>query len=69
MNDCGGCAGLGSHKRWCPEVVGRAASYLGLMSERADGLGDTVGANCCEATNHLYKAAALLRLEAQERMT
>jgi hypothetical protein len=69
MNDCGGCVGLGAHKRWCPAVVGRHASIMGRWSEQADQLADSVGANCADAANHLYAAAALLRKAARERAT
>jgi len=69
MRDCGGCEGLGSHRRWCPEVVGEAASYLGLKSEEAEHLGDLVGANCAGAANALYRAAGLLLVEARRRMS
>lgn len=67
MNDCGGCAGLGAHKRWCPWVVGRHASIMGRWSEAADSLADSVGSNHTGAANHLYAAAALLREGALER--
>ena len=69
MSDCGGCEGLGSHRRWCPEVVGAAASRLGLQSEKAQDLGDRVGANCYDAANALYRAAGLLLVEARRRMS
>lgn len=57
---CGGCAGLGAHKRWCPVHVGAEASYRGRWAEAAEALGDAVGANNPYAANHLYRAAGLL---------
>ena len=65
-NTCGGCAGLGAHRRWCPAVVGQIASALGRWSEQAEALGDQVGANCPEAANHLYRASSLLRSRADD---
>lgn len=65
MNDCGGCQGLGSHRRWCPWSVGASASFFGRLSEQAESLGDTVGANETGAANHLYAAAALLKAKAE----
>ena len=66
-NDCGGCAGKGAHKRYCPEVVGPAASIIGRWAERAGSLGDHVGPNEMGAANHLWAAAGLLRKAAAER--
>lgn len=66
MADCGGCAGLGAHRRWCPWVVGRNASHMGKLAGQADALADAVGANEAGAANHLYQAAELLRLRAVE---
>ena len=63
--DCGGCEGAGAHRRWCPERVGRQASQLGLLSERAEDLADMVGSNLPEASNALYRAAGLLREKAK----
>lgn len=58
---CGGCEGKGAHRRWCPAVVTPRAALLGPLGERAESLGDTVGANEPDATNHLYAAASLLK--------
>lgn len=65
--DCGGCQGLGSHWRWCPEVVGFAANHWGVMSERIGSMADSVGGNNPGAANHLYAASALLREMANDR--
>lgn len=64
MRECGGCQGLGSHWRWCPESVGRSASFIGQLAEAAESLGDRVGANNTGAANHLYMASSLLRVQA-----
>jgi hypothetical protein len=66
-NDCGGCAGKGAHRRYCPWVVGANASIMGRYAERAASLGDSVGPNEMGAANHLWAAAALLRKAAAER--
>lgn len=66
-DECGGCAGMGSHKRWCEAVVGRHAHMLGKWSERAESLGDSVGPNEMGAANHLWAAAGLLRVAAVKR--
>ena len=67
INNCGGCAGKGAHRRYCPEVVGRHASIMGGWAERAESLGDSVGSNEMGASNHLWAAASLLRKAATER--
>lgn len=64
MSDCGGCRGLGAHRRWCPVAVGRSAAFIGRLSQQAESLGDTVGPNEYGAANHLWAAAALLREKA-----
>jgi hypothetical protein len=63
--DCGGCAGLGSHRRWCIAVVGMFAAWFGAMAEQAEHMADQVGANEPGAANHLYIAAGLIRKRAQ----
>lgn len=64
--NCGGCAGLGAHRRWCPASVGPTAAMLGKWSEQAESLGDSVGPNEMGASNNLWRAASLLR-EAAEK--
>ena len=64
MSTCGGCKGLGSHQRWCPESVGRIASMRGRQAQVAEDLGDVVGSNHFRAANLLYQAAALLKEDA-----
>lgn len=66
MRDCGGCKGLGSHWRWCPEIVGALAHHAGVQAERAESLADQVGSNCAGAANHLYRAASLLETRARQ---
>ena len=67
--DCGGCQGLGSHRRWCPAVVGYRAHRLGKQSEQAENLADSVGANHPGAANALYHAAGLLAAAARGEST
>jgi len=62
---CGGCHGQGSHWRWCPEVKGTLAAMLGENSERAEYIGDTVGANYPEAANAAYRLSGILRQRAE----
>lgn len=63
---CGGCVGMGSHWRWCPEAVGRTAHLYGVLSEKAESLGDQVGGNDPGVANMLYAAGAQLRQRALE---
>jgi hypothetical protein len=64
--ECGGCQGLGSHRRWCRVAVGSRASLLGRAAEQAESLGDTVGANYPQAANALYGASGALREAAND---
>lgn len=61
LPDCGGCEGLGSHKRWCPRAVGQKASAAGVCAEMVDSLGDRIGSNDPVTTNELYVIAEKLR--------
>ena len=67
MSDCGGCQGIGAHRRWCEAAVGRAASIMGRQAQQAESLGDSVGPNEMGAANHLWAAASLLREGARAR--
>lgn len=67
MTECGGCQGLGSHKRWCKESVGLAASLYGSWSEQIESIADSVGSNNIAVSNHLYIAASMLREQAMQR--
>ena len=58
MSTCGGCRGLGSHQRWCPESVGPIASRRGRQAQAAEDLADVVGSNNMHAANLLYQAGA-----------
>lgn len=65
MSDkCLGCEGMGRHKRWCPKVVGPAASLLGRLSMRAEDLADQIGSNNMAAANDQYRIASELRRQA-----
>ena len=65
--NCGGCQGMGSHRRWCRAVVGFGAYRLGTQAAQAEALADSVGSNYPEAANALYYAAGLLTKEAHMR--
>lgn len=69
MPDCGGCQGLGSHKRWCPQRVGHDASILGPASEVLEEMGDRVGASDPGRANMLYRQAAVLYGLAEQAAT
>jgi hypothetical protein len=58
---CRGCRGEGAHLRWCVAVVGREASYLGVLSQDAEMLADHVGTREPYAASACYLAALLLR--------
>lgn len=64
---CGGCEGKGAHWRWCPRIVGQAASWIGQYAQQAEDLADSVGANEPDAANMLYGAAGRLRALAEQR--
>lgn len=63
---CGGCRGMGAHRRWCVRVVGLSASIRGRQAEMAENLADSVGSNNPAASNHLYAASGLLRAQAEQ---
>ena len=64
IKDCGGCAGLGAHRRWCPYVVGEQAAYFGQLAEKAEDLGDAIGPNDMGAANLAWQCAGQLRARA-----
>jgi hypothetical protein len=66
IKDCGGCAGLGAHRRWCPYAVGETAAYFGQLSEKAESLGDAIGPNDMGAANMAWQVAAILRQRAED---
>lgn len=57
---CGGCNGLGAHKRWCITTVGPVASKLGPCSESMEEWGDRVGGVDGDTANMLYSIANVL---------
>jgi hypothetical protein len=61
VDTCEGCLAQGSHRRWCPAVVGRPALYLGVLSQDAETLADQIGSDEVDAANACYLAALLLR--------
>jgi len=64
--DCGGCAGLGAHKRWCPTQVGPVAALLGPWSEQVEQWGDRIGGvpNSADNANMLYAISNTLEVRA-----
>lgn len=65
LKDCGGCAGLGAHRRWCPRAVGEHAAYWGQLSVKAEALGDSIGPNDMEASSMAWHIGAMLRKRAE----
>ena len=63
--ECGGCEGLGAHRRWCPVDVGERAAYFGQLSEQAEALGDRIGPNDMGAANTAWQLASHLRTVAE----
>lgn len=64
MRDCGGCLGIGAHKKFCPAVHGTHASVRYRWSQRAENLADEIGSNDVEAANTLYVLAGTFHTEA-----
>jgi hypothetical protein len=56
---CGGCAGLGAHKRWCPAAVGHIAAHYGFLAEQAEDLADRATTSA-DFANSMYAAASKL---------
>jgi hypothetical protein len=62
--DCGGCSGIGSHRRHC--INNPNYSREAELADAAENLGDNIGANNPAAANACYRAAALLRANAAD---
>jgi hypothetical protein len=69
VSDCGGCRGEGSHRRWCIQKVGIAAHVYGTEAEKAESIGDSIGANDPGLANMAYRLSGELRAKAIERRT
>lgn len=56
---CGGCRGLGNHRRYCP----RHPEYhpWRQLADRAADIGDTIGSNDPGIANKAYALAAQIR--------
>jgi len=65
---CGGCEGLGSHRRWCRAVVGTMAASVGPYGDTLGSLGDLIGANNPGLANQAYALAAEVRAWAEFRI-
>lgn len=66
---CGGCQGVGAHRRWCRAVVGLSASIYGPMSEQLGSMGDTVGPNNKDLANRLWALSGDMREWAKSQVT
>lgn len=58
MTSCGGCEGLGAHRRTCPTQPGWNWARLYMI---ADELGDSIGSNDIEAANMAYAIAGRMK--------
>lgn len=56
---CGGCAGMGSHRKHCPRNPNY--TYLGYLADLAEDMGDRIGGTDPGAANHCYAASGILR--------
>lgn len=63
MNECGGCAGLGKHS---PRCITQPGWQWLRMQDRAEELGDMIGANDPALANRAYGLAADLAQRAKE---
>jgi hypothetical protein len=54
MSECGGCRGEGAHVRWCVNVVGHRANWIGTASDRLEYLGDLIGSSDPALSNRCY---------------
>ena len=61
-SQCGGCQGKGSHARHCPRNP--HYSYARELADKAENLGDLIGATNPAAANACYRASGLLALQA-----
>lgn len=58
MLHCGGCQGLGNHKRWCEAVHGPMAAQRGRWAYQLGNLADEIGGNEPGLANILYREAS-----------
>lgn len=64
VNNCGGCAGMGSHRKHC--VHNPNYDYRLKLADQAESLADSIGSNNTGAANNCYTAAGLLRQQVRE---
>jgi hypothetical protein len=59
MNDCGGCNGQGSHRRYCP----RHPDYhpWKVLAAMAEDIGDRIGGNDPGLANRAYQLSGLIK--------
>lgn len=63
---CGGCRGLGSHARHCPDHP--TYTEWRKLADRAEDLGDAIGSNNMAAANACYRASALLMAQHEDEL-
>jgi hypothetical protein len=58
-SDCGGCRGIGSHRRFCP----RHPEYhpWRQLAQMAEDIGDRIGANDTGISNRAYYLSSAIR--------
>ena len=59
MSECGGCKGVGAHKRHCRRNPNY--EYRLELADRLDSLGDAIGSNDPGSANLVYLAESRLR--------
>lgn len=64
MADCGGCQGIGAHRRHCRENP--TYTRQRQLADAAETLGDEIGSNNPGAANCCYRAAGLLMAQHRE---
>ena len=62
-DECGGCQGLGAHS---PRCRTRPGFIWKILADKAEGLGDTIGANDYEAANTAYGLAGRFKKRWEE---
>lgn len=56
---CGGCRGIGNHRRHCPHHPNYHPWRV--LADRAEDIGDTIGSNEPGIANRAYQLGALIR--------
>lgn len=63
-DECGGCKGMGGHRRHCRQNPDY--TYARVLADIAESAGDRIGGNNPGAASHCYAAAGLLLAQHKE---